>query len=262
MDLQLKGRTYFITGGSRGIGKEIVVSLLQEGAQVGTCSRSKPDLETLRNSLPKPLQANLYTAQCDIRNAEALQATVNSTAKELAQLDGVVANAGYGTTGGVLQTPPADYTSQFELKVLGTLNLVNAALPYLLKSDSGRIVIINATTSEFPDPQMAAVSASRAALAQIAKLLAAELASNQICVNTINLGVIDTARQIARYQASQSNLPYQDWLKSEAQRRNIPFNRLGKPTEVAPAVLFLLSPLSSYTTATTLNLTGAQNTTT
>jgi len=259
MDILVDEHAFFITGGSRGIGKELVVKLLKEGAFVGTCSRCAPDLYNLNNSLPKSLRDRLFTADCDVCDADALQSVINTTALEFGRLDGVVANAGSGITGRVLDMSRADLLSQIEIKIFSVLNLVHASLPYLRQSDSGKIVIMNGVSAKVPDCEMAAVSASRAALSQIAKMLAADLAEEEICVNTVNIGVIDTARQVSRFEKSGTDLAYDEWLRSEAQRRGIPFGRVGKIDEVAPAILFLLSPLSSYLTSASIDVAGGLN---
>lgn len=256
MDLQLAGRAYFVSGGSRGIGRAVVEALLEEGARVGTCARSRPGLEGLRADLPPARRDRLALWTCDVRDGQAVRAAVEGTAARFGRLDGVVASAGAGSSGGVLDTSDADWSAQFEGKRLGLLNVVRPALPALRRSDAGRVVAINGVTAARPDPDMAAVSAARAALRQVALLLARELAPDGICVNTVDLGAIETQRQHSRYARSGSALPYGAWAAAEAERRGIPFGRFGRPGEVAPAVLLLLSPLSSYITGATLDVAG------
>lgn len=203
MDLQLKNKVFLVTGGSKGIGRAVVLELLKEGANV-------------------------------------------------------VAGAGGGSTGTVLETSAEDWRSQYEIKVGGVLNTVKPAVKELLKAEAPRIVIINGITANIPDSHMAAVSASRAAVKQVAYMLAQALAP-EICVNTINLGAIDTERQLARYKKSQSLLSFEAWKKEEAKRRGIPFGRLGRAEEVTPVVLLLLSPLSSYITGSSVDIDGGLN---
>jgi 3-oxoacyl-[acyl-carrier protein] reductase len=259
LDLYLNGRVVFVTGGSLGIGKSIVVSLLAEGASIGTCARTTADLKVFRDSLPEEMRSRFYFQECDVRDSETVRATVIGTVEKFGRLDGVVTNAGYGTSGRVMDTSIDDFMSQYELKLKGVLNVVRAAVPALRESDAGRIVIINGITANVPDLEMAAVSSARAAVSQVAKMLAKDLAADQICVNTVNIGAIETDRQISRHKSSGSLQSYSDWVKQEVGRRSIALGRFGRVKEVSPAVMLLLSPLSSYITGSSIDITGGQN---
>lgn len=100
------------------------------------------------------------------------------------------------------------------------------------------------------------MSAARASVKQIAILLAQDLAADRICVNTVNIGAIQTGRQTDRFERSGSLLTYADWETQEATRRGILLGRFGHVEEVTPAVLFLLSPLSSYITGSSITVDG------
>jgi len=259
LDLLLKGRVIFVTGGSRGIGKSIAASLLHEGACVGTCARTTAELEAFRDSMPEEMRSRFVFRPCDVRDTQAVRSAILCTLEKFGRLDGVVTNAGYGTSGRVMDTSMDDFMSQYELKLKGILNVIQAAVPALRKSEAGRIVIINGITANVPDPEMAAVSAARAAVSQVAKMLAKDLAADRICVNTVNIGAIETDRQISRHKASGSLLSYPDWVKQEADRRGIALGRFGRTEEVVPAVMLLLSPLSSYITGSSIDIAGGQN---
>lgn len=260
MDLRLAARVIFVTGGSRGIGKSIVEGLLNEGACVGTCARNMPELEKVRDSLSEEVRSRLIIQECDVRNPEAVRTAVDRTIEQFGRLDGIVTNAGFGTSGRVLETPVNEWMSQYELKLMSVLNVVQAGLPALRQSDAGRVVIMNGVTANVPDRKMAAVSASRAAVSQVANMLAAELADDGICVNVINIGAIETNRQIDRFERSGSALSYSDWEKQEAESRGIFLGRFGQVDEVSPMVMLLLSPLSSYITGSSIDVAGGLHT--
>lgn len=256
MDLQMQGRVYFVTGGSKGIGKQIVLQLLNEKALVATCARNINELEQMYAKLPQDLCHNCAIFKCDVENKSDMQNAIKQTVQRFGRLDGIVANAGAGSTGDVLNTTEDDWMRQYKVKMMSVLNLAHVAVEELKKSDAGRVVIINGVTANLPDGSMAAVSAARAAVKQVAFMLATDLAADNICVNTLNIGAIDTNRQEERYKKSGSKLVYAQWLAEEVKKRKIPFKRVGVPADVAPAVAFLLSPLASYITAAGIDVAG------
>uniref|UniRef100_E6PTU7 Oxidoreductase, short chain dehydrogenase/reductase family n=1 Tax=mine drainage metagenome TaxID=410659 RepID=E6PTU7_9ZZZZ len=137
---------------------------------------------------------------------------------------------------------------QFGIKVLGTLNTVRPAITHLKCSGAGRVVVINGVTAHLPEVGMPAVSAARAALLNLTRSLAAELAEAGVCVNAVNLGAIITDRQHARHAALAADTPFDEWCAGEARRRGVLLGRLGTPSDVVPVVIFLLSPLAGYIT--------------
>lgn len=253
MDFGLAGRVYVVSGGTRGIGRAVVELLLAEGASVVTFARS---VDACQRQGGAGDADNLHVEVCDVLDADGVRGVVDGAVARFGRLDGVVANAGAGVTAGVLGTPETTWSAQFTVKVAAALHLVEPAVPHLVAAGSGSVVVMNGVTAQTPDPSMAPVGAARAALANVAALLASELVAEGIRVNTINLGAITTDRQIQRHRASGSDADFGSWCAEQSRERGIPMGRFGQPEEVAPAVAFLLSDLASYITATTIDVAG------
>lgn len=252
VDLGLSGQCIIVTGGSSGIGFETARVLLSEGALVTICGRDPRRLASAEAALGSQ---RLRAVPADVLDAGQAKAVVWAALEHGGRLDGVAAIAGGGRHGTLLDLDPTDTASEVSNKLLGLLNIVKPAVPSLTDT-SGRIVGLTAPTAARPDPLMGAVSVGRAALGNAMSSLASELAPRGIRVNAVGVGLIDTPRQQARHAASSSNLDYCEWLAEEAHRRSIPLGRSGTSNEVAAAVCWLLSPISSYTTGAIIDVTG------
>jgi NAD(P)-dependent dehydrogenase (short-subunit alcohol dehydrogenase family) len=256
VDLRLDGRAYYVTGGSRGVGRAVVEALLAEGALVATCARNREALEAALAPHLASSRDRLLVHDADVTDAASVAVAIDDAARRFGRLDGVVANAGAGAVGGVLETDDATWQAQFDVKVLGALNTVRPAVDHLRRSDAGRVVVVNGVTAHVPEADMAAVSAARAALLNLTRTLAVELARDGVCVNAVNLGAIVTDRQRARHAAIAPDTSFEEWCAGEARRRGILLGRLGTPVDVAPVVVLLLSPLSGYVTGTSVDVAG------
>lgn len=251
MDLGLEGRFVCVTGGTRGIGLAIVQQLLEEGAYVATGSRYTS------GSLPDVNEAyadKVTSSRFDVLDATTLRTWARTASETHGQIDGLVCNAGSGERGRVGCLDNESLRRQFAIKVEASVATVQVFSPFLAPDAS--VVILNAVSARSPDPEMASVSVARAGLAAYVDLLAMELAPRGIRVNGINLGVIESQRQVAKWHESGVEQPYQAWLDGEATRRKVPLGRVGQPSEVASAAAFLLSPKASYITRAVLDVSG------
>lgn len=255
MDLQLAGRHFYITGISRGIGRAIAEGLCTEGAFVHGGARSPDGLAELAAALPERARAVARLDPINVLEADALAASIDAVGTAVGLLDGVVACAGAGVSGGALDTSIDEWRHQFELKVVGVLNLVRPAIGWLRNAAAPRIVIINGVTAHHPERSMTAVSAVRAATANLGRSLAEEFAG-EITVNTVNVGAIRTSRQTERWRESGDGLSFDDWEAREAERRGILVGRFGRPDEVASLATYLLSPLAGYLTGSSIDVAG------
>ena len=252
VDLGLSGQSIIVTGGSSGIGLATAGLLLEEGALVTICGRDRARLDLAAAHLDS---ANLHTVQADVLHPGDAARLVDEAVRHRGRLDGVAAVAGRGRHGSLLELEPSEVVAEVSDKLLGFMNVTRSAIHELAKT-GGRIVGLTAPTARQPDPAMGAISIGRAALDSAISGLALELAPHGIRVNAVGVGLVDTPRQQARHAETHSATPYAQWLEHQVQQRGVPLARAGTATEVAAAICWLLSPVSSYTTGSVLDVTG------
>ncbi|MGW5118674.1 SDR family oxidoreductase [Streptomyces noursei] len=253
MDLGLADRTIVVTGGSSGVGLATVRALLDEGARVATCGR---DADRLARATAGLDGDRLLTAVCDVRDPDAVRAFTADAARAFGGIDGLVNNAGQSRMKGLDACTADDWRDELELKFFGVLNPLQAARPHLKASPAPSVVTVNAVLAKQPEPRLITTSAARAGLLNLTKSLSVELAADGIRVNSVCLGLIDTGQWTRRHAAANSALSPADWQARLATDRGIALGRLGRPEEVAYAIVTLLSPRASYITGTSIDVCG------
>jgi NAD(P)-dependent dehydrogenase (short-subunit alcohol dehydrogenase family) len=246
MDLGLAGRRAVVTGGSKGIGRAIAEHLADEGCAVAICARD----EVKVNETVAALRAKNVPATgraLDVGDGAALKAWVDDAAVELGGIDIVVANVS------ALAVPndEASWKAGFDVDVMHTVRVVNAALPYLEQSDAGSIVAISSVSGREIDFAAGPYGAFKAALIHYAQGLANQLAPKGIRANSVSPGNTFFAGGV--WDMIQRDMP-DLYAKSLALN---PTGRMAKPEEVARAAVFIASPAASFITGTNLLVDGA-----
>lgn len=248
MDLGLAGKRAIVTGGSRGIGRAIAERLTQEGCAVGICARHADEIAAAVAALRRlgGTGARVSGGVADVADRAALSAWIDATAHEFGGLDVVIANVS------ALAVMPGEESWRLgmEIDVLGTVRTVEAALPYLERSDCGAIVAVASTAAleAFGGPR--AYNAVKAAVINYMSNLATTLAPKNIRANTVSPGTIyfeDGAW--GRRKREQPE------IYAAALAHN-PMGRMGTPAEVANAVAFIASPAASFITGANLVVDG------
>lgn len=261
MSFQVEGKVAVVTGGSSGIGLAAVEILVAEGAKVAWCGRDEQRLaESQRYILNKYPKANVFTQICNVLDPEDVRAFSQAVKSALGGIDMLINNAGQGRVSNFDNTQDNDWMKEIELKYFSVLHPIRAFLDDLKQSEIASITNVNSLLALQPEPHMIATSAARAALLNLTHSLSHEFMPHQIRVNSILLGMVESAQWKRRYETrSDPNQSWDEWIGNIAKKRGIPMQRLGKPEEPAHALVFLASPLASYTTGTALDVSGGFN---
>ena len=246
MDLGLKGLRAIVTGGTKGIGRRAADIFADEGANVAICARNADEVKAAVASL-KAKGVGAFGEALDVADRAALERFVADSANGLGGVDILVANVSALAAQGKLK----DWQNAFDVDMMHTVYAVNAALPFLEKSDHPSIVFVSSVSGREVDFAGPAYGAMKAALIHYAQRLAFELAPKMIRVNSVSPG--NTYFDGGFWQNVEKNMPD---LYARALALN-PTGRMATPEEIGRGIVFLASPASSFTTGTNLVIDGA-----
>jgi NAD(P)-dependent dehydrogenase (short-subunit alcohol dehydrogenase family) len=242
----LQGKLALVTGASRGIGAAIAKTLAAEGADVAITYEKSADLA---NEVVKAIRdqgRKGIAIQADSADVSAVQASIEKTVRELGGLDILVNNAGILRVGGLKDNSIADIDALLDVNVRSPIVASKAALAHLGKG--GRIITIGSYFADrVPAPVLTVYSATKSALVAFTKGLARELGPQEITVNLVQPGSIDT-------DMNPAHGPFGDAL-----RQFMALGHYGKPDDIANAVAFLASEKAKYITGTALTVDGGAN---
>ena len=246
MDLGLKKLKAVVTGGTKGIGRAIAQTLASEGADVAICARNAAEVKSAVAAL-REKGVNASGSSLDVADGPALKAWVGSVGKEFGGIDIIVANVSALAVGGDEES----WRKGFAIDMMGAVNMVDAAMPYLEKSRHGAIVTISSVSGREIDFAAGPYGAFKAALIHYTQGLAFQLAGKGIRANTVSPG--NTYFEGGIWQNIEKNVPdlFASTLKAN------PTGKFGTPAEVANAVVFLSSPAASRISGTNLVVDGA-----
>jgi 3-oxoacyl-[acyl-carrier protein] reductase len=242
----LKGKRALVTGASRGIGAAIAVELAAEGADVAITYEKSAERAAEVVSAIRAHGRKGVAIQADSADVSAVQASIEKTVRELGGLDILVNNAGILRVGGLKDNSLADIDALLDVNVRSPIVASKAALAHLTKG--GRIITIGSYFADrVPAPVLTVYSATKSALVAFTKGLARELGPQEITVNLVQPGSIDT-------DMNPAHGPFGDAL-----RQFMALGHYGKPDDIANAVAFLASEKAKYITGTALTVDGGAN---
>ena len=247
----LENKAVVVTGGSRGIGRSIVLTLAAQGADVTFlyCSNEAAANETLAAAADLSGTDNaggtVKAKRVDVRNAESCEQAIDEIAEDAGKIDILVNSAGIIRDNILGLLTNDDIQEVLATNVVGVFNVLRPVIPYMVSKRRGKIINISSVAGEKGGRGQTNYAASKGAINALTKALAVELAPRNILVNCVAPGVIETEMTEAiRQQAG-------DVVKSR-----ILLGRFGQPEDVANVVLFFASSLSDYVTGQVLHVDG------
>jgi len=241
---ELAGQVALVTGASRGIGKAIALALGGAGATVVGTATSDAGAAAIGEALAAAGIAGRGAA-LNVTDGAAVDACVAALEKELGAIGILVNNAGIARDNLLLRMKDAEWDAVLDTDLKSVFRLSRAVLRGMMKARAGRIVSITSVVGASGNPGQANYAAAKAGVAGLTRALAREIGSRGITVNCIAPGFIDTDMTRALAEPQRAALLAQ-----------IPLGRLGRPEDVAAAVLFLASPGAAYVTGATLHVNG------
>ncbi len=259
MDLGIKGRRAIVTGGSSGIGFETARQLLEEGARVLISGRDKTKLDKARDDLEQRTGGEVHAIVADMTKEADIAKLVETAKRKLGGVDILVNNAGTMYSGRFEALTDAEMKKQLETKLFGFLRLIRAVYPMMKAQKWGRIVNTIGGAGKEPDPYMFGSGMTNSALLNLTKSLSAEFGEDNVLVNAICPGWVDTNlwRMNAQGLQKELNVRNEDEARKLAAKKNA-LGRMGKPEELANATAFLCSERASYITGVSLNMDGGR----
>ena len=242
--MDLKGKVAIVTGGAQGIGKSIATRLAQAGANVVIADVMEEVAKSTAQEISQKGNEAI-SIRVDVSSLSSVEEMVKKTLDKFGRIDILVNNAGITRDGLVMRMKEEDWDLVLDINLKGAFNCIKTVSPIMMKQKSGKIVNIASIVGIIGNIGQANYSASKAGLIALTKTCARELASRRINVNAVAPGFIQTSMT--------ERLPAQVKEKLSSQ---IPFGEIGKPEDVASAVLFLVSEEASYVTGEVIRVDG------
>ena len=262
MQVDLKGRTALVTGGSKGLGFESALRLARNGASVAVVARGRQELDAACAAIREATAANgtakVVAVTCDVASASEIENAWRQAREALGPIDILVNNAGGHALGSIMEISDEAWQRDLDLKLMAHVRMTRLCWPDMVQRRFGRVINTLNTLARAPGAGSAPTSVTRAAQLALSKVLSKEGAPHGILVNALLVGLI-RSDQITRYQQEADAGHAPDRYSPEIVAQRVPLGRMGEPREFADLVCFLASDAGSYITGCAINVDGGMS---
>jgi 3-oxoacyl-[acyl-carrier protein] reductase len=261
MDLEIKGRVALVTGASAGIGLAVARELLENGASVVVAARDSERLGAAAIELSS-VAKDVFPFAADVSRPGAADELVAATVRRFGSVDILVNNAGRAHAGGLMSSSEQDWSEMTDVKLTAMRRLCKAAIPMMRKKRWGRIVNMSSIGGIYPNYKLLISHVLSAAINNLTKSLALEVAADGILVNAIGIGAVATDNwannMIPALRHARPELAHlsDDEIHSKISAERTPTGRAGDPRDIAAIAAFLASNRNRFVTGDTIEASG------
>jgi 3-oxoacyl-[acyl-carrier protein] reductase len=256
METGLKDRVALVAASSQGIGRAAARALAAEGCRLAMCARNPHSLKAAVEQIRTAYPVEIFAEPLDVTDVDGVRRFVDATVQRFGRVDICIANAGGPPAKGFLATTTEDWRKAFELNLLSTVTLAQAVIPHMQKQKKGRFIVISSVAVKQPVPDLVLSNSVRIGVLGLVRSLANEFGKDGILVNNVAPGYTATDRllDLAAARAKNTGRAGQEFF--DAWAGDSPLRRLGKPEEVADAIVWLASDRASFITGQTILVDG------
>lgn len=257
MDLKLADKVAVITGGSAGIGLAVARGLAEENVNLVLCARNKERVTEKADEIASEFNIKAIGVEADVTNADDIEHVIAKTKSEFGSADILINNAGEGTNEKIMEAPDSKWQYYWELHVMAAVRLSRGLVPLMRNNSEGVIINNSSICAKQPIDYEPIYNVTKSALMMLSKCLGDELISDNIRVNCINPGLIQTSawEDYAKNNTGDTQKNWQEFLNQIAEDKT-PIGRFATPEELADFFVFLCSPRSSYCVSSTYYVDG------